>query len=110
MRTNLPRFTLAFLMLVPSVAGAEMPDAIAAPGEILVATIHAQGAQIYECKAEAGGKHAWQFREPIATLLVNGKTVGRHYAGPTWDLVDSSAATAKVAARALAQPRRTFPC
>jgi hypothetical protein len=100
MRTNLPQFTLAFLMLVPSVAGAEMPDAIAAPGEILVATIHAQGAQIYECKGDAGGKHAWQFREPIATLLVDGKTVGRHYAGPTWDLADGSAVTAKVAARA----------
>jgi hypothetical protein len=57
-----------------------VPDAIVAPGETLVATIHAQGAQIYECKADADGKHAWQLREPIATLLVNGKTVGRHYA------------------------------
>lgn len=28
-----------------------MPDAIVAPGETLVATIHAQGAQINECKA-----------------------------------------------------------
>ena len=45
-------------------------------------TAHAEGAQVYECKAGADGKLAWAFREPIATLLVDGKTVGRHYAGP----------------------------
>jgi hypothetical protein len=109
MRTNLPGCTFAFLMLVPSAAGAEVPDAIAAPGETLVATIHAQGAQIYECKADGGGKHAWQLREPIATLLANGKTVGRHYAGPTWDLVDSSPVTAKVAARAPGATAKDIP-
>ena len=37
------------------------------------------------CKAGADGKLAWTFREPIATLLADGKTVGRHYAGPNWE-------------------------
>ena len=78
-----------------------MPEAIAAPGETLVATIHAQGAQVYVCVADAAsGTHAWQFREPIATLMVDGKTVGRHYAGPNWEMADGSAVVAKVAGRA----------
>ena len=75
-----------------------MPDAIAAPGETVVATFHAEGAQIYDCKPDAGGKPTWQFREPIATLLLDGKTVGRHYAGPTWEASDGSAVTGKAVA------------
>jgi hypothetical protein len=73
-----------------------LPGAIAAPGETIVLSVHAEGAQIYECKAGADGKLAFAFREPIATLLVDGKTVGRHYAGPNWEHSDGSAVTAKV--------------
>jgi len=46
------------------------------------------------------GKLAWAFREPIATLILDGKTVGRHYAGPNWDHVDGSGVTGKVASKA----------
>ena len=81
-------------------AWADIPDAIAAPGEALVATVHAQGAQVYVCVLDPSGKLAWQFREPIATLLVEGKTVGRHYAGPNWELSDGSAVVAKASGRA----------
>jgi hypothetical protein len=64
------------------------------------ATIHAEGARIYECKADSGGKITWLFREPVATLLLNGKTIGRHYAGPTWKLTDGSAVTGKAVSNA----------
>ena len=41
-------------VLIPRVsASAEVPRAIAAPGEALVAMFHAQGAQVYECTADA---------------------------------------------------------
>jgi Protein of unknown function (DUF3455) len=86
--------------MAPGSASAQVPGAIAAPGETVVATWHAQGAQVYECKAAADGKLAWAFREPIATLLLDGKTVGRHYAGPNWEHTDGSAVVAKVAANA----------
>jgi len=66
---------------VPSILAAQVPDAIAASGEAVMLTVHAEGAQIYECKADSGGKLVWQFREPIAALIADGKTVGRHYAG-----------------------------
>ncbi len=78
----------------------QIPDAIAAPGEAVVLTLHAEGAQVYECKAGADGKPMWSFREPIATLLVDGKTIGRHYAGPNWEYSDGSAVAGKVSASA----------
>ena len=82
---------------IANTAQAQVPDAIVAKGETAVATWHAEGAQIYECKAGADGKLAWAFREPIASLLLDGKTVGRHYAGPTWELGDGSAIVGQVA-------------
>ncbi|MEZ5788682.1 MAG: DUF3455 domain-containing protein [Xanthobacteraceae bacterium] len=81
-------------------AQGETPDAIAAPDKALVTIVHAEGAQVYECMPDAGGHHSWQYREPIATLLKDGETVGRHYAGPSWELNDGSAVTGKVIGRA----------
>jgi hypothetical protein len=81
-------------------ASAQVPPAIAAPGESAVVTLHAEGAQVYECKAGSDGKLAWAFREPIATLLLDGKTVGRHYAGPIWEYVDGSSVHGKAVANA----------
>ena len=81
-------------------ADEQLPTAIAAPNATMVTTFQAEGAQIYECKADSAGKLTWQFREPIATLLQNGKTAGRHYTGPTWELTDGSLVTGKVAGSA----------
>jgi hypothetical protein len=95
---------LPLLLLSSSLLNARaetpLPDAIAAPGEATVLTVHAEGAQIYECRAGADGKPAWAFREPIATLLVDGKTVGRHYSGPNWEHSDGSAVVGKAAGNA----------
>lgn len=88
--------TLIGVTTVVAIAAAQVPDPIAAPGETVVLKVHAEGAQVYECKASAGAKLTWQFREPIATLIVDGNTVGRHYAGPSWELADGSAIVGKV--------------
>jgi hypothetical protein len=101
-------FAAALSVAVPAVA-AELPAAIAAPGETAVLTVHAEGAQVYECKAGADGKLAWQFREPIATLFLDGKTVGRHYAGPNWEHVDGSAVTGKAAGNAPGASAKDIP-
>ncbi|MFM9845691.1 MAG: DUF3455 domain-containing protein [Hyphomicrobiaceae bacterium] len=96
--------TLAGSLLVVALtklpSAAQSAGAITAPGEKLVATIHAQGAQVYECKTGVSGTLAWQFREPVATLVENGVTVGRHYAGPSWELADGSVIVGKVVGRA----------
>ena len=95
--------------LVNAIAAEPLPDAIAAAGESIVATLHAEGAQIYECKAGSDGKLAWAFREPIATLLADGKTVGRHYAGPSWELADGKTVVGKVAGRAPGTTAKDVP-
>ena len=99
------KVSLSLLLLLGSLTGASaaetpLPGAIAAPGETTILSVHAEGAQVYECKAGPDGKLAWAFREPIATLLVDGRTIGRHYAGPNWEHGDGSAVTGKVAGSA----------
>jgi FtsP/CotA-like multicopper oxidase with cupredoxin domain len=101
--------TLIAAVALGGAARAQVPEAIAAPGESAVVTVHAEGAQVYECKAGGDGKLAWAFREPIATLLLDGKSVGRHYAGPTWEYTDGSAVTAKVSANAPAANATDIP-
>jgi hypothetical protein len=66
----------------------------------MVATLHGEGAQLYECKADANNKLTWQFREPIAALMLDGKTVGTHYTGPGWQHFDGSSVRAKVTSSA----------
>jgi Protein of unknown function (DUF3455) len=95
---------LPLLLLSSSLLSARaetpLPDAIAAPGEAIMLTLHAEGAQVYECRAGADGKPTWAFREPIATLLLDGKTVGRHYSGPSWEHSDGGAVVGKAAGNA----------
>jgi hypothetical protein len=89
-------------LLTASAAAAQpqLPDALAAPGQTAVLTLHAQGEQIYECKEGDDGKLKWTFREPVATLVADGKVAGHHSAGPTWELTDGSAVVGKVVASA----------
>jgi hypothetical protein len=96
----LPLLAIVALIAAPDNARAQMPGAIAAPDAKPIVTLHAEGAQIYQCKAGNDGKLAWSFREPIATLITDGQTVGRHYAGPNWEYTDGSVVTGKVAGNA----------
>src|ERR1700704_2388997 len=110
----LNKTALAWLFLAASLAPARaaetpLPDAIAAPGEAIVLAVHAEGAQVYECKAGADGKLAWAFQEPIATLLADGKTVGRHYAGPNWEHIDGSAVVARAVGNAPGKTAADIP-
>jgi hypothetical protein len=110
------RNTLAILiplwlgsLTVGAMAQAQIPDAIAAGGEKQIVKLHAEGAQVYECKADSSGKLAWVFREPIATLVLDGKTVGRHYAGPNWEYSDGSAVVGKVLSNAPGTTAKDIP-
>src|SRR5436309_11077123 len=100
---------LAGSLVSIAVAETPLPDAIAAPGEMAVLSMHAEGAQVYECKAGADGKLAWAFREPIATLFADGKTVGRHYAGPNWEHSDGSAVVGKAVANVAGKTPSDIP-
>jgi hypothetical protein len=79
-----------------------VPDALrSAPNEKLVLISPARGVQIYECKAAADGKLGWAFVAPEAELFdVQGKLIGKHYVGPTWELADGSKTVGTVKQRA----------
>jgi hypothetical protein len=101
-RLNMPliAITLVIAALSATQASAQVPVALAVPDAIAVATLHAEGAHIYECKPGSDSNPVWQFREPIAALVQEGKTVGRHYAGPNWESMDGSAVRGIVAVAA----------
>ena len=88
---------------------AQIPDAIAAKGETVVLTVHAEGAQVYDCKVGEAGRLAWQFREPVSTL----SRTARPSAGIMWarpgSMPTAAASSAKRSAAPTARPRRTFP-
>lgn len=108
--TRIPTIsTIALVFAATPCLGQQLPGAIAAKDEAVVSKVHAEGAQIYECKADSTGKLVWVFREPIASLMRDGKTVGRHYAGPTWELADGSAVIGKVVGRAPAGAADDIP-
>ena len=69
------RSIFALLPIAASVANASaqtpLPAAVAAPGETVVLTAHAEGAQVYECKAGPDGK-------VVEAEAAHG-TVTRHY-------------------------------
>jgi hypothetical protein len=85
--------TLALIALaLPSVAAMTEPsgisDKLRASGDEQVAfVLNAQGVQIYACKPSPKDPYAyaWSFVAPEATLAEGGATVGRHFAGPTWE-------------------------
>ena len=88
------------LATVDRARAGDLPEAISAPGETVLLEVHGEGAQIYECKADAKGNLVWMFREPIASLFWDGLTVGRHYAGPRWEFSDGGLVSGKVEGKA----------
>jgi hypothetical protein len=85
----------------PAVPAALEPPA----GTSLAFGLHAEGTQIYVCRATgtgagAGGPLAWALKAPDAKLYDNScKQVGTHFGGPTWQssLDGSAVVGAKVA-------------
>jgi hypothetical protein len=81
----------------------QVPAALQAPLEQkLFLEARATGSQIYECssKPDAAGAYSWNFQAPEATLNDRwGHSIGRHYAGPTWELRDGSSVVGEVVAR-----------
>jgi hypothetical protein len=79
----------------------EVPAKIAAPAnENVVLMAHASGSQIYVCQAGTDQKLSWTLKAPDAELTdANGASIGRHFAGPTWNHKDGSEVTGKAAAR-----------
>jgi Protein of unknown function (DUF3455) len=65
-----------------------IPEVLAVPNnQRLVLELTGRGVQIYKCFEEADHKYEWKLEAPEADLFdKNGKKIGRHFAGPTWQL------------------------
>jgi hypothetical protein len=78
----------------------QVPSALKpAANEKLVRVVPARGDQIYECreKKDQAGVYDWAFVAPQAELYDgNGKPIGKHYAGPSWEAADGSKIVGKV--------------
>ena len=82
--------------------GPQVPDKLKAPAAQEVSLVaYAQGVQIYECQAGKvnPARFEWAFKAPQATLADRaGKTIGKHYGGPTWESDDGSKVVGQVVA------------
>ncbi len=85
----------------PKDAPPPAPVAIQVPaGQKLLLTAKAKGVQVYRCEPpHDGGAYTWKNERPEAELLdPQGKVIGKHYAGPTWESTDGSKVVGEVSA------------
>jgi Protein of unknown function (DUF3455) len=77
----------AFLVAAPALLAQSLPTSIDVPaGARLLWSARAKGAQIYACTDDH-----WKLKAPQAELFnAGGKRIGKHFAGPTWQLTDGS--------------------
>ena len=101
--------TAAVLLFAPAAHAAEVPAGFDTDRLTVVANVHAEGVQVYECKEDRAGKTQWHFREPLATLIQDGVTVGRHFSGPSWEFTDGSSVIGKVEAEAPGATKDDIP-
>ncbi len=78
-------------------------------GEQQTLVAHAKGEQIYTCKGQ-DGRYAWTLLAPDAVLFDhNGRLIGRHYAGPTWEMTDNGSVTGKLVTSAASPDAQSIP-
>ncbi len=82
----------------------DAPESLEPSGDqVQLLAVHGVGVQIYECAAAKAdpAQFAWTLQGPEAQLHDDsGKTVGKHYAGPTWEANDGSTVVGEVVAHA----------
>ena len=85
----------------PPAAPPEVPVALKpSPDQALYLEALAAGVQIYECAQKADSTYEWNFKAPEASLVSrSGQSLGKHYAGPTWESPDGSSVVGEVRAR-----------
>ena len=94
--------------MMMKVDNATLPEAVRVPaGQKVMMATTGVGEITYECreKKDMAGQHEWAFVGPVATLYGSDKkSVGKYYAGPTWESADGSKVTGKQLAVAPATP------
>jgi Protein of unknown function (DUF3455) len=108
--------TLAILLFVAggislsSAHAQQVPHLLQPPSnEKLLFQVHAKGDQIYSCKGD-NARFTWTLKAPDAQLFdTDGKSFGKHFAGPSWEANDGSRITGKAAATAPSPDADSIP-
>jgi uncharacterized protein DUF3455 len=90
--------------------GGQVPAELEPPAnEQELLQVHAKGDQIYTCAA-SGGSFAWALKAPDAQLYdKDGKSFGKHFAGPSWKAEDGSQVIGKAAANVPSPDLNSIP-
>jgi hypothetical protein len=99
-----------FSLYAQQISQSTLPEPLREPDAgKLIFQAHGVGDQIYTCKA-VDGKYAWTLKAPDARLLgSDGKVLGRHFAGPTWEAADGSRVLGKAVATAPSPDSHSVP-
>jgi len=97
MKVRLCSVLLCAVTAVSASADVAVPEALAVSKDMeLVLSTHAEGAQVYVCSPDS----AWTLKAPDAVLFdERGGQIGKHYAGPSWELADGSLVTGELVAK-----------
>ena len=88
---------------IAAVSGAVPPSLAVPAGATLSLQAEGRGVQIYVCEAKPDepGAYHWSFKAPRASLYgPEGKVIGRHFAGPTWEGADGGKVVGELLAKA----------
>jgi Protein of unknown function (DUF3455) len=101
---------LGVILLGAAAWAQQVPAELQVPAnEQLVVRVHAKGDQIYSCKAD-GAQAGWTLKAPEARLFdKDGKTFGKHFAGPSWEASDGSLVVGKAAANVASPDADSIP-
>jgi Protein of unknown function (DUF3455) len=107
---NLAGGALAVIFFAAGAGAQQVPEALQVPAsEELVVQVHAKGDQIYSCKVD-GEQPGWTLKAPEAQLFdKDGKTFGKHFAGPSWEASDGSRVMGKAAANVASPDADSIP-
>jgi uncharacterized protein DUF3455 len=116
MRNRIRGFASATLLAAASaavsfsLAAQQLPQQLQPrANEQLLLQVHAKGDQIYTCKSDAA-QFTWTLRAPDAQLFDNdGKRLGKHFVGPSWEANDGSRVTGKAVANAPSPDADSIP-
>ena len=91
----------------------QIPENLQVPtGQQMTLKTEGRGSQIYVCKPAEGTEelqYEWTLKAPDAKLFdAQGKVLGKHYDGPTWEANDGSKVTAGIEAKQSA-PNGSIP-
>lgn len=100
----------ASTVLSLSVAAQQVAPQLQPPAnEKLLLQVHAKGDQVYTCKGDAA-QFTWTLKAPDAQLFdKDGKSFGKHFAGPSWEANDGSRVTGKAVANAPSPDSDSIP-